>query len=70
MPKLDPDPNPKSFEPVLSVAGVAAAVGAVLTLLITFGVNLTPTQVEAILGVVLIAGPLVLGVLTRGKVYA
>lgn len=63
-------PDPDSTNPALSVAGVAAAVGAVLTLIMAFGVDLSEAQVKAILGVVLIAGPVVLGVITRGKVYA
>lgn len=66
----DPIPNPDSSEPALSVASVAAAVGAVLTALMAFGVDLSETQVKAILGVVLVAGPFVLGFITRGKVYS
>lgn len=63
-------PSSTSTEPALSVGGVAAAVGALLTLLIAFGVDLSEAQTEAILGVVLIAGPVVLAAITRGRVYA
>jgi purine-cytosine permease-like protein len=63
-------PNANSSEPALSVGAVAAAVGAVLTLLVAFGVDLTEAQTEAILGVVLVAGPLVLAAITRSKVYS
>lgn len=66
----NPAPNPDSGEPALTVGGVSAAVGAVLTLLIAFGVDLTETQTKAILGVVLVAGPLVVAAITRAKVYA
>jgi hypothetical protein len=64
------NPNENSGEPALSVGGVAAAVGSVITLLVAFGVDLTEAQTKAILGVVLIAGPLVLAAITRAKVYA
>ena len=63
-------PNSDSGEPALSVGAVAAAVGAVLTLLITFGVDLSEAQTEAILGVVLIAGPVVLAAITRSRVFS
>lgn len=46
-------------EPVLTVAGVTAAVSAVITLLVAFGVDLTEAQTNAILGVVAVAAPLV-----------
>lgn len=64
------EPNPTSANPALTVGGVASAVGAVITLLIAFGVDLTKEQVEAILGVVLVAGPVVLAAITRARVYA
>ena len=46
-------------EPVLTVAGVTAAVSAVIALLVAFGVDLTEAQTNAILGVVAVAAPLV-----------
>lgn len=55
-------------EPVLSIAGVAAAVGAVLTLLTEFGVDVTDGQRAAILGLWATVGPLVFAVWTRRKV--
>lgn len=55
-------------EPALTVAGIAAAVGAVITLLVAFGLELSEKQVAAILGLVTIVGPLVAGYFTRGKV--
>jgi multisubunit Na+/H+ antiporter MnhG subunit len=64
------NPNPDSTEPALSVGAVAAAVGAVLALLISFGVDLTESQTKAILGVVLVAGPVALAAITRARVYA
>lgn len=64
------NPDPSSGEPAVTVGAVAAAVGAVLTLLIAFGVNLSEAQTEAILGVVLVAGPLVLAAITRGRVWS
>ena len=55
-------------EPVLTIAGIAAAVGAVLTALTAFGVDLTPDQRAAILGVWATVGPLLFAVWTRRKV--
>ena len=52
-------------EPALTVGAVVALVGAVLTLLIAFGVDLTEEQQNAILRVVAIAAPLVAAVVTR-----
>lgn len=46
-------------EPVLTVAGVTAAVSAVIALLVSFGVDLTEAQTNSILGVVAVAAPLV-----------
>lgn len=55
-------------EPVLTIAGIAAALGATLTLLTSFGVDLTPDQRAAILGLWATVGPLVFAVWTRRKV--
>lgn len=63
-------PNPDSKEPALSVGGAAAAVGAILTVLIAFGIDLTETQVKAILGLVLIGGPFAVAVFIRARAYA
>jgi predicted amino acid dehydrogenase len=46
-------------EPLRTVAGITAAVSAVLTLLVAFGVNLTDAQNTAILGVAGVLAPLV-----------
>lgn len=64
------NPNPDAKNPALSVGGVSAAVGAVLTALIAFGVDLTETQVKAILGLVLVGGPVLVAAIIRAKVYA
>jgi hypothetical protein len=56
-------------EPVLTTAGIAAAVGAILTMLTVFGVKFTPAQITAILGVVTVAGPIVGGLITRAYTY-
>lgn len=63
-------PNPTSSEPALAVGTVAAAVGAVLTLLMAFGVDFTEAQLKAILGAALVFGPLVLAAITRSKVFS
>lgn len=52
------------------VGQVGAAVGALLALLIAFGIDLTEAQVTAILGVVATFGPLAIAYLIRRKAYA
>ncbi|MFI6762709.1 hypothetical protein ACIBF5_26610 [Micromonospora sp. NPDC050417] len=63
-------PNATSEEPALSVGAGSAAVGALLTLLVAFGVDLTEVQIKAILGLVLIGGPVAVAWLIRLRVYA
>ena len=46
-------------EPVLTVAGITAAVSAVIALLVSFGLELTEAQTNGILGVVAVVAPLV-----------
>lgn len=55
-------------EPVMTVATASAVVGAVLVLLRSFGVGISEDQYNAIIGVVVVAGPVVAGVLARRKV--
>lgn len=63
-------PNPDSSEPVLSVGAITAGVSALIALLVAFGVDLTADQRTAILGVVAVAAPIVVGVLARRKAYS
>lgn len=46
-------------EPVLTVAGITAAVSALITLLVSFGLDLSDAQTNSILGVVAVVAPLV-----------
>lgn len=55
-------------EPAITVGTVSAAVAAILALLVAFGLDVTEEQQTAILGVVAALGPIVAGVLIRGKV--
>lgn len=55
-------------EPAVTVAGITAAVSALIALGIAFGLPITDDQTAAILGVVAVVGPLVVGFVTRGKV--
>ena len=52
------------------VGGVGAAVGAVLSVLVAFGIDLTPAQVDAILLVVATFGPLVVAYAIRRWAWA
>ncbi len=52
-------------EPAITVASITAAVTAFLGLLTAFGLPLTDEQTTAILGVVAVIGPLVVGFIAR-----
>ncbi len=60
--------EPVKPEPALSVGGVVSALAALLTLLVAFGVSLTPDQTAAVLGFAAVAGPIIAGAVIRGKV--
>lgn len=55
-------------EPAITIASVTAAVTAALALLVSFGLSISADQQTAILGVVAVVAPLLVGVLTRPKV--
>lgn len=52
-------------EPAITVASITAGVTAFLGLLAAFGLPLTDEQTSAILGVVAVVGPLVVGFIAR-----
>lgn len=56
-------------EPLVKTASVTAAVTAVLTLLVSFGVPLTDGQQQAIVSVAAIAAPFVVAWLGRKHVF-
>lgn len=55
-------------EPLLTVASLTAAATALIGLLVAFGVDLTGDQQTAILAVVAVVAPVVVGLVARGKV--
>ena len=55
-------------EPAVTIGAITAAVAAVLALIVAFGVSLTPEQQVAILGIAAVAAPLIVALITRGKV--
>lgn len=55
-------------EPLVSVASITAAVGAVLTTLVAFGVDLTEDQQKALTGLVAVLAPLAVALWARRKV--
>jgi len=57
-------------EPLWTVAGITAAVVAIITLITAFGVDITGEQREAIIGVVAVAAPLMVAIVARRKVYS
>ena len=57
-----------SNEPAITIGSIVALVGAVVALLVSFGVDITDEQQKAILAVVTIGGPIAAGLLIRRKV--
>lgn len=55
-------------EPAITVGAITAGVTAALALLVSFGLNISTDQQTAILGVVAVLAPIVVGVVTRPKV--
>lgn len=60
----------RSKEPVLKPAAITAAVGFVLSLAISFGLDLSDVQQGAILGLATIAAPFVAGWLARRRAWS
>ena len=56
------------YEPIISVSSIVAAATAVIALLVAFGVPLTEDQKVAILGLVGVLAPVIVALVTRGKV--
>lgn len=59
--------NP-AYEPLLTVGGIVALIGAVLALLTAFGIQLTDQQQKAILGISTVVAPLLVAIIARGQV--
>ena len=57
-------------EPLHSVAGITAAASEVLALVVSIGFDLTTDQQVAIIGVVAVLAPLLVGIVARGKVFS
>ena len=56
------------YEPLISVSSIVAAATAIIALLVAFGVPLTEDQKVAILGLVGVIAPVIVALVTRGKV--
>ena len=55
-------------EPLISISSIVAGATAVIALLVAFGVPLTEDQKVAILGLVGVLAPVIVALVTRGKV--
>ena len=55
-------------EPAVIVGMITSLAAAVIACLVAFGLPLTDDQVQALLGLVAVVGPIVAAVITRGKV--
>lgn len=56
------------YEPLISISSIVAAATAVIALLVAFGVPLTEDQKVAILGLVGVLAPVIVALVTRGRV--
>jgi len=56
--------------PAVILGAITTLVVAVLAALVAFGVDISDAKQSAILGILAAVAPIVLGVITRGKVYA
>lgn len=57
-------------EPAITTAVIASITGALLALLLSFGLPLTDDQIQAIQGLIIVVSPLVVGIVTRRIVYS
>ena len=57
-------------EPLLTVAGITAAIAATISLAVAFGFDMTPEQKESILVLTAIVSPILVGLFARSKVYS
>jgi hypothetical protein len=57
-------------EPAITIAGIVSLIGAVIALLVAFGIDVTETQRDAILAVATIGLPIAAGLLIRRKVFS
>lgn len=57
--------SPTKDEPLVTVATITAAVSALLTLLVVFGVPLTDAQQDALLVCAAVVAPVVVGLVAR-----
>lgn len=57
-------------EAAISVGSITAAVTAVLALLVAYGFDISQEQQTALLGVVAVLAPVIVGIVTRSKVYS
>lgn len=64
-----PGPNAPA-EPLITVTGITAVVAAALAGAVAFGLHISDDQKAAILGVVAVIAPIVVGVWGRAKVYS
>ena len=63
-----PSADPMSSEPLVTVASITAGVAAIIALLVSFGIPVTPEQQTAILGVVAVVAPIVVALVARERV--
>ena len=56
------------YEPLISISSIVAGATAVIALLVAFGVQLTEDQKVAILGLVGVVAPVIVALVTRGRV--
>lgn len=68
--RIEPPPDPNSEEPAWTVGAFVGVVGAIITTVLAFGLNLTPAQSGALMGLATLLAPLISAYFTRQRVYA
>lgn len=69
-PTPQPSTGPLSTEPVITLTAIYGVVGALLALLIAFGINIDPDKRDAILGVIGVVFPIVAALHIRSIVFS
>lgn len=62
--------NLASHEPAALVGTITAFVAALISLLVAFGLDLTPEQRDALLGLTAVLAPIIAAIVIRSKVWS
>ncbi len=57
-------------EPAITIGAVTAVIGAIISLLVALGLDISNEVQNALLGLIAVGAPLVSAILTRARVYS